>query len=248
MDWTDSGPLALGMVDSVVRLARACTVQLSDRVGAQLGTGFIIEGKHIDPSAPWRDEAVLITCAHVISGRGGRLAGSSPPLHPEAARAKRSDGAEMPLGEILWEGERNSFFDVAIIRFAEGSARQPPKPEEPRLELFDWRLEDLEEGARVFLTGYPGGRNLSLSYHPENERLGLPNQKEGEAVRFRYYIENAPGYSGSPVLCFRDSNIGVIGIHARGSVREPGAFGKLQLPEGEAIWMQSIIDAVRRRC
>ena len=244
-DWTDEGPLALGMIDSIVRLARSCTVQLSDRAGVQLGTGFILEGKCIDPDAEWRDEAVLVTCAHVLSGRGGRLRGATAPLHPEAARATRSDGVELPLGEIVWEGERNSF-DVAIIRFAEGAARQLPKPEEPRLELRDWLLKDLEEGARVFLTGYPGGRNLSFSYHPENERLGLSNEVEGEAVRFRYYIENAPGYSGSPVLCFRDGSIGVIGIHARGYVREPGAFGKRQLPEGEAIWMQSIIDAVRR--
>lgn len=214
LDWGETGPLPCWMVEHVLMLARSNTVRITNLDGVAFGTGFVIDGKEIAPASAWEDETVLVTCAHVVSSYGSRTVGSTAPLHPRAAQAVRIDGTVYGLREVIWEGKPGSLLDVSIARFSKPFPAQPP-----RLVPYNGSVEEFE-CPRVFLVGYPAGRNLSLSHHPENERIRIGRETGGDAVRNPVLYRKCARFFGqSSSCCPAPSNLGCWGPCCRASSR-----------------------------
>jgi V8-like Glu-specific endopeptidase len=212
---------------------------ISHAASGRKGTGFLIRGGDIIPALG--NELIVVTNAHVISDppEGDALAFSDAIIAFEAVDSKRS----YEFTEVLWQSPIKNL-DCALLRLKARPAGIVPLPIAATISSIP--KSDGAVRPRVYVIGYPGGRDLAFSLQ-DNELLdheappdGTPRDPSACYVQYRAPTE--PGSSGSPV--FDDSFWRVIALHHAGDTAmrrlngKPGTWAA-----NEGIWIQSIVKA-----
>ena len=179
---------------------------------ARWGTGFLVRAgdfsrfgrKDIKP-----DELLVLTNWHVVNEHA-----LHPGIRPEDALVKfeaASKASSHRVSEIIWTRgvERH---DAAFLRLA----GEPPAVEPLGLAA---HLPALHDKARVFIIGYPGGRELALSLQ-DNKLVSHEGPPDGKpliegVVRLHYRTPTEKGSSGSPVFS-ADGEWQVVALHHAG--------------------------------
>jgi S1-C subfamily serine protease len=212
-------------------LTRALSVaSIKQRLGTRVGTGFLIRAGELglEPA----NSVVVLTNHHVIN-----QSGIAPGLRPEEAEVvfEAADPAtSYTIEKILWESPPDQC-DAAVLKLA----TELKIPVEP-LEVAKG-LPNLGESARVYVIGYPGGRDLSFAFQ-DNELLDHEGPPKGRpqipnVCRVHYAAPTESGNSGSPV--FNGSLWQVIALHHKGGKigmpRLNGTAGTYGANEGIAL-------------
>ena len=229
-DWLING-LAMARSVGVIR----------DADGNRIATGFLLRGSDIIPSLG--DERVVVTNAHVISDprEGEAISYEGAAITFEAVDKAHS----YRFTKILWQSSIRNL-DCALLRL-----REQPQTIEPLEIASDIPpiLKNIGPGkrqARVYIIGYPGGRDLTFSLQ-DNELLDHEGPPDGRppnraVCRIQYHAPTEPGSSGSPVF----DSWRVIALHHAGSEAMPRLNGRSDTwPANEGIWIQSIIAGAR---
>jgi hypothetical protein len=219
-------------------LDRALAVAaVRQRMGGRVGTGFLLRAGSLglEPA----EELVVLTNFHVVNEHG-----ANPGIRPEEAEVvfEAADPERAyPVEAIVWSSpiERH---DACVLRLREPVAGIAPLPVAVFLPL-------VEDVAKVYVIGHPGGRDLAFSFQ-DNELLGHEGPPEGRpqipgVCRVHYRAPTEGGSSGSPVFNARLWE--VIALHHKGGrigmPRLNGAAGSYAANEG--ISMLSIREGVR---
>ena len=221
-------------------IERAASVAaIRQKMGNRMGTGFLLRAGDLgrEPAG----ELLVLTNFHVVNEQGTNQA--LRPADAEVVFEAADAGTAYGVAEILWSSpvERH---DASLLRLESPVAADiKPLPIAAALPVID-------ETARVYIIGHPGGRDLSFSFQ-DNELLdheGAPagNPQIPGVCRLHYRAPTEGGSSGSPV--FNSRLWQVIGLHHMG-----GKIGvrKLNGKEGtyganEGIALHSIIAAMKR--
>jgi Trypsin-like peptidase domain/MAP3K TRAFs-binding domain/NACHT domain len=221
-------------------LDRALAVAaIRQRLGGRLSTGFLVRAGDLglEPG----EEPLVMTNFHIVNEHG-----ASPGVKPEDAEVvfEAADPDQVYLiDRIVWSSpiERH---DATILRL------QTPVTEIPPLPIAK-SLPALEDTARVYIIGHPGGRDLVLSFQ-DNELLDHEGPTAGKpqipgVCRVHYRAPTEGGSSGSPVFNARLWE--VIALHHKG--------GKIGMPKlnglpgeyaaNEGVSIHSIKEAIARR-
>jgi hypothetical protein len=187
-------------------------VAIRQRLGGRLGTGFLVRAADLglEPG----DELLVMTNFHVVNEHG-----ASPGVKPEDAEvvfeAVAPDRVHL-VDRIVWSSpvERH---DATLLRLQTPVTGIAPLPVARSLPV-------LEETARVYIIGHPGGRDLAFSFQ-DNELLDHEGPTAGKpqipgVCRVHYRAPTEGGSSGSPV--FNGRLWEVIALHHRG--------GKIGMP------------------
>ncbi|HRO59285.1 MAG TPA: serine protease, partial [Burkholderiaceae bacterium] len=214
------------------------------RLGQRCGTGFLVRAADfgLEPA----DELLLLTNEHVVNEQG-----VPPGIRPTDAEVvfEAVEGSPKHAVEgIVWSAPRDRQ-DTSLLRLK----TQPVGIEPLRVasELPKWPppVDPNAAAPRVYVIGYPGGRELQFSFQ-DNELLGhegAPNGRPPVATvcRVHYRAPTEGGSSGSPV--FDDTAWEVIALHHLGGQigmsrlnGEPGTYGA-----NEGIAIDSIVAAIR---
>ncbi len=247
-----------------MELNRRCTAVGRVTAGRKgtVGSGFLIDGGALAPELA--GELLFLTNAHVVSNgkaeHGAERAGvrplAEPPAKPQSIRIQFD--AANPSGprggykcELLWESPMAEL-DVAILRFRE----QTPEGIDPcpvaevmpelRVETASKRIRR----SRVFIIGYPGGRDLAISTDDSvlqargPKKWAAPDLHHIEFMHYRTPTEH--GSSGSPV--FDEAEWSIVGIHhfGSGARRIRSLDGKRYWRANEGVSIFSIRDAVQK--
>jgi V8-like Glu-specific endopeptidase len=212
---------------------------ISHAASGRLGSGFLVRGGDIIPALG--DELIVVTNAHVISDppEGNAIAFSDAIIAFEAVDSKRV----YEFIGVLWQSPIR-LLDCVLLRLKEQPAGLKPLAIAATIQPIP--RTDTAPRPRVYVIGYPGGRDLAFSIQ-DNEILDHEAPPDGTpadpSIRFvQYRAPTEPGSSGSPV--FDDSMWRVIALHHAGSE----AMRKLNGKPGtwaanEGIWIQSIAKA-----
>ena len=194
-------------------LDRAVSVAaIHQRLGGRIGSGFLVRAG--DLGLVPADELVVLTNFHVVNELG-----VSPGIRPEEAEVafEASDsGQPFPVEKILWSSPPDRH-DASVLRLKAPVAGIEPIPMARALPI-------VEETARVYVIGHPGGRDLAFSFQDndlldhEGPPVGAP--KIPNVCRVHYRAPTEGGSSGSPV--FNSRLWEVIALHHKG--------GKLGMP------------------
>jgi hypothetical protein len=211
-------------------LDRALAVAaIRQKLGVRIGTGFLVRAGDLglEPG----DELLVLTNFHLVNEHG-----ASESIRPqdaevvfEAVKATRFYMVE----QILWSSpvERH---DASLLRLKTPVKNIQPLPIAKVLPV-------LEETARVYIIGHPGGRDLAFSFQ-DNELLDHEGPPSGKpqipgVCRIHYRAPTEGGSSGSPVFNRRQWE--VIALHHKGHrtnmPRLNGADGSYAANEGIAI-------------
>ena len=205
---------------------------------ARVGSGFLINGS--DFNLAWAGQPLLLTNAHVVSDdpKDEGIMPQDACIKFEAVDRNKSYGVEK---QIVWKSGAN-MHDAAILRLNEPVEGISPLQHTPLLPLLDGKQ-------RVYVIGYPGGGELSISFQ-DNILLDHEGPPAGTPVdpnicRIQYRAPTEKGSSGSPV--FNGSNWRVVALHHAGgeSIRRLNRRTE-QWPANEGIWIKSIIDATAK--
>jgi V8-like Glu-specific endopeptidase len=221
--------------------ARAVGV-IRDADGTRIGTGFVVRGGDFIPALG--DERIVVTNAHVISDPPSRL--SVLPRDATITFEAVDVGHRYGFTNVLWEHED---LDCTLLRLA----AVPEKIEPLVLARDPLPLVPKEDGTaarrvRVYVIGYPGGRDLAFSLQ-DNELLDHEGPPQGHppnpaVCRVQYRAPTEPGSSGSPV--FNASYWRVIALHHAGDTAMDRLNGVAEKwPANEGISIQSIVAAAR---
>jgi len=199
------------------------------RLGQRVGTGFLVRagdlglGLGITP-----DELLLLTNHHVINPQG-----SAPGIRPEQAEVvfeADDPGRAYEVDRLLWTSPVDAH-DASLLRLKALPAGVPPLP--LCTDLPPLPPAGVQQRPRVYIIGYPGGRELSFSFQ-DNELLDHEGPPEGRpqiagVCRVHYRAPTEGGSSGSPVFeaaCWR-----VMALHHKG-----GRFGMPRLNGGTGTY------------
>ena len=219
-------------------IERAASVAaIRRKLGDRIGTGFLVRAGDLGREPA--DELLLLTNFHVVNERGDVQA--AMPADAEASFEAVEGGRRYDIAAVLWSSPVDQH-DASLLRLATPVTNIVPLPLAAALPVVD-------EAARVYVIGYPGGRELAFSFQ-DNELLdheGPPGgrpQIEG-VWRVHYRAPTEGGSSGSPV--FNSRLWQVIALHHKGGKigmpklnGKPGSYGA-----NEGIAIQSIIAAMR---
>ena len=219
-------------------LERASAVaSIRQRLGSRIGTGFLVKAGDLgwEPA----DELLVLTNFHVVNENG-----ASPGIRPEEAEVVfEAIDANRPyaIKEILWSAPPDTF-DASLLRLNDPVSGIAPIPVAKSLPV-------LEDTARVYIIGYPGGRDLAFSFQ-DNELIDHEGPPDGipqisGVCRLHYRTPSEGGSSGSPV--FNALLWEVVALHHKG-----GRIGmpKLNGKDGtyganEGIAIQSIVGEIK---
>jgi hypothetical protein len=201
-----------------VDAARSVAV-VRQRLGQRLGTGFLVSAA--DFGVGDGRELLFLTNHHVVNPQG-----AVPGIRPqdaevvfEAVDTQSAYGVE----EILWTSGVQEH-DATLLRLKSAPSGVGPLRLGFELPMLPASAED--KSPRVFIIGYPGGRELSVSLQDNDvlDHEGPPNGKPQihGVCRVHYRAPTEGGNSGSPV--FNDTSWTVIALHHRG-----GKFGMPKL-------------------
>lgn len=214
-------------------LTRALSVaSIRQRLGNRIGTGFLLRAGDIG-LAP-ADELVVLTNFHVVNEHG-----AAPGIRPQEAEVvfEAADGTPTYLIDRILLSSPPEQCDASVLRLTQAVSQIDPLPLARSLPV-------LGESARVYVIGYPGGRDLAFSCQ-DNELLDHEGPPRGRpqipgVCRVHYRAPTEGGSSGSPV--FNSALWEVIALHHKG-----GKIGMPRLNGGdgtyaanEGIWMQSL--------
>jgi hypothetical protein len=220
-------------------LERALSVAaVRQRMGGRVGTGFLVRAGDLGREPA--DELLLLTNFHVVNELG-----VSPGIRPDEAEVAfeaADPGKQYAVAQILWSSppERH---DASLLRLATPVTGIAPL-------AFAAALPAIDDAARVYIVGHPGGRDLAFSFQ-DNELLDHEGPPVGKPLipgvcRLHYRAPTEGGSSGSPV--FNSRLWQVIALHHKG-----GKIGmpKLNAKEGtyganEGVSIQSIAAAMKR--
>ncbi len=219
-------------------IERAAAVAcVRDRVGARVGTGFLLRAGDLGLQSA--DELLLLTNFHVVNPQG-----ASPGLAPADAEVvfeAVDPSRAYDIAQIVWHSTPDRH-DAALLRLATPVQGVAPLPVAAALPV-------LEDSARVYIIGHPGGRDLAFSFQ-DNELLDHEGPPLGQPAitgitRLHYRAPTEGGSSGSPV--FNSRLWQVIALHHAGGKigmpklnGKPGSYGA-----NEGIAMASIIAAIQ---
>jgi len=216
--------------------ARAVGVIRTEEDG-RIGTGFLVAASNLIPSG--RDEYLVMTNAHVVSDDPGDRAAARPEDANIVFEAV-DKGKDYKFTEVVWHSAV-LHLDCTLLRLSRQPRGIDPLP-------LDRGLPDIDRKPRVYVIGYPDGRDLAFSLQ-DNELLdheGPPmgHPPDPDVCRLQYRAPTAPGSSGSPV--FSAKGWRVVALHHAGSKSMPKLNSKTgRWPANEGIWIQSIISASR---
>lgn len=215
-------------------LERACSVAaVYAGIGQRIGTGFLVAAR--DFGRGGADELLLLTNYHVINphGAGGALRPDDAEIAFEAVDPARRHR----ISAVLWASPTDQH-DACLMRLdglPPGAAAIP----------IARHLPVIEDTARVYVVGHPGGGNLEFSFQ-DNALLDHEGPTAGHCAipgvcRLHYRAPTEAGSSGSPV--FNAAYWQVIALHHAGGVlprlnARPGMH-----PANEGISLASIIAA-----
>lgn len=216
------------------RASAVCSVRT--KVGDRMGTGWLVRAGSLNRTPA--DELLVMTNFHVVNAQG-----SHNGITPESAEVvfEAVDSSKAyAIQEILWSSPPDGH-DCALLRTAEPVTGVQPLPLAKVLPLVD-------DTARVYVIGHPGGRDLAFSLQ-DNALLDHEGPPKGKPAipgvcRVHYRAPTEGGSSGSPV--FNAALWEVIALHhSGGKLGMPklnGAPGTYAANEGIAI--QSIVAAM----
>ena len=179
---------------------------IRQRLGSRIGTGFLVRAASLglQPS----EELLVLTNFHVVNEDG-----ISPGIRPgdaEVVFEATDTNKAYSVSAIIWSSPVTSH-DASMLRLQDAVTGIDPVRLAGALPI-------VEDGARVYIIGYPGGRDLAFSFQ-DNELLdhegppgGNPQIKSLSRVHYRAPTE--PGSSGSPV--FNAGLWEVIALHHMG--------------------------------
>jgi hypothetical protein len=214
-------------------------VAVRQKLGQRVGTGFLVEAASLGLEPP--DELLVLTNFHVVNKDG-----VSPGVRPgdaeilfEAIDAERAHTVQA----IVWSSPPDRH-DASVLRLQQPVAGIEPLPLATTLPV-------LENNARVYVIGHPGGRDLAFSFQ-DNELLDHEGPPSGRpqiqgVARVHYRAPTEGGSSGSPV--FNSKLWQVIALHHKGGRT---GMAKLNGQEGsyaanEGISIGSIKEAIREQ-
>ncbi|HXV83033.1 MAG TPA: TRAFs-binding domain-containing protein [Candidatus Binatia bacterium] len=219
-------------------LERALSVAaVRQRLGGRVGTGFLVRAGDLGREPA--EELLLLTNFHVINEHG-----ASPGIRPDEAEVAFEAvdaGKPYAVERILWSSPPDRH-DASVLRLETPVTGVAPLPMAAALPVID-------ETARIYIVGHPGGRDLAFSFQ-DNELLDHEGPPLGKlqvpgVCRLHYRAPTEGGSSGSPV--FNSRLWQVVALHHKG-----GKIGmaKLNGKEGtyganEGISIQSIAAAMK---
>lgn len=201
----------------------------------RIGTGFLVKGSDFKKS--WGDELFVLTNAHVVSNDPAD--GGIDPADACVKFEAVDKDSTYEVDSIMWiSGQRR--LDAVILRL-----KEPVKGIQP-LRLTN-QLPKVDSTQRVYVIGYPGGGELSMSFQ-DNLLLDHEAPPDGAPVergvcRLHYRAPTEKGSSGSPV--FNASAWQVVALHHAGGQSMRRLNGRMEeWPANEGIWIASIVEAV----
>ena len=198
--------------DEIASLLAACprVGSICNSANARFGTGFLIAGNVLKES--FGKEPVFVTNAHVI---GKDVPKALPPDKALITFEVQNERAGEPkfhkVKEVLFTSEpaplgkpQERGLDVTIVRL------QGLRRDASGLSAAD-QLPPVNQHAKAFVIGYPGGGGLRISVH-DSQLLAIDAGRR--LLHYRTPTDN--GNSGSPVF---DNGCKVMGVH-RGGLKE----------------------------
>ena len=241
------GPQTFAWWRAGIDAARAVGV-VRQRLGRRLGSGFLVRAGDLGLTAE-PDELLFLTNHHVINPEG-----SSPAIKPGDAEVV-FEAADEPsraysVTALLWTSPVTQH-DASLLRLSGTPAGIRPVPVATDLPELPPPPDANGQPPRrrVYVIGYPGGRELSFSFQ-DNELMDHEGPEAGKpqidgVVRVHYRAPTEGGSSGSPV--FDDRQWQVIALHHMG-----GRFGMPKLngqtgsyAANEGLAMRTIVAALR---
>ena len=237
----DTGAQTFAWWRAGIDAARSVAV-IRQRLGKRLGTGFLVRAGDFGLVPP--DERLLLTNFHVVNPLG-----ASPGIRPDQAEAVFE--ADDPrnayaVAEVMWSSPVEQH-DASLLRLAALPAALPALP--LSAELPPVPAPAGAPAPRVYIVGYPGGRELSFSFQ-DNELLDHEGPPTGQpqipgVCRVHYRAPTEGGNSGSPV--FNAAAWQVVALHHKG-----GRFGMPRLngqsgtyAANEGLAMATLVAAVK---
>jgi hypothetical protein len=154
---------------------------IRQRLGSRIGTGFLVRAASLGLQPP--EELLVLTNFHVVNEDG-----ISPGIRPsdaevvfEAADTSRA----YSVSKIVWSSPVTNH-DASVLRLQDAVTGIDPM-------RFAKALPAVEDGATVYIIGYPGGRDLAFSFQ-DNELLdheGAPAgnpQIKGGCVHWHHFF------------------------------------------------------------
>jgi len=222
-------------LDMVQRMLASCASIgcVSNKKGARLGTGFLVQGSWLKEA--WGAEPVFVTNAHVISDADEKAIPSAQALvsfEVEAASAEMPTFYPVvdvlftsPPGEVGKSGDAGDLLDVTIVRLKNLPATYTPLKPARALPLIGPRT-------RAYVVGHPLGGGMQISLH-DSSLLDYDDVKR----LMHYRTPSEPGSSGSPVF---NEKWEVIALHHAGSAETPRLHGAGSYEANEGIVLSAI--------
>jgi Trypsin-like peptidase domain len=203
----------------------------------RMGTGFLVSAEEFFPSLG--NECLVMTNAHVVSDSAeDRALGAIRPAEGTIT-FEAVDTTAFPFSGIIWHSPV-SRHDCVLLRLVQQPSGILP------LRVDSDNLQPADGKQRVYVIGYPGGRDLAFSLQ-DNLLLDQecpPNGQPPDAAvrRVQYRAPTEPGSSGSPV--FEENLWRVVALHHAGGKAMPKLNCKPgRWPANEGLWIQSIVAA-----
>ncbi|MEK8050952.1 trypsin-like peptidase domain-containing protein [Ideonella sp. DXS22W] len=235
------GPRTFAWWQAGVAASRSVGV-VRKRLGQRMGTGFLV--RPADFGLPDDAGPLLLTNYHVVNP--DHVEDGLMPDEAEVIFEAVDAATAYRVERLLWCSPIAEH-DASLLRLSGQPAGLPPLPIAARLPEIP-PPED-KQRPRVYVIGYPGGRELSISFQ-DNELIDHEGPPTGQPPvpgrwRVHYRAPTEGGNSGSPV--FNDSGWEVIALHHSGGrfkmPRLNGQPGSYAANEGLA--MATLVAAVK---
>jgi hypothetical protein len=216
------GPQTFAWWRAGIEAARSVGV-VRQKLGRRLGSGFLVRAGDLGLSAQ-PDELLFLTNHHVVNVEGERP-GIKPADAEVVFEASDEPARAFAVSALLWTSPIRRH-DASLLRLQSQPAGLRPLPIATDLPALPPPPDAKGQPprARVYVIGYPGGRELSFSFQ-DNELIDHEGPDAGKpqidgVCRVHYRAPTEGGSSGSPV--FEDKQWQVIALHHEG--------GKLGMP------------------
>ena len=207
------------------------------RLGGRVGTAFLVRAADLGREP--KEELLVLTNFHVVNEHG-----ANPGIRPDEAEVvfEAVDPTRTyAVAEILATSPPDRH-DASLLRLKTPVAGVEPLP-------LASVLPAVEETARVYIIGHPGGRELQFSFQ-DNALLDHEGPPAGHpqipgVVRLHYHAPTEGGSSGSPV--FNADSWQVVALHHMGGKGNmPMLNGKSGMySANEGVSIQSIAAMVK---
>ncbi|HVH26187.1 MAG TPA: serine protease [Vicinamibacterales bacterium] len=202
----------------------AAVARIETDSGRGIGTGWLVRSGECLPGGG--SELLLMTNAHVISPADRPFRGALLPA--EAIAHFQLSETRIGLGDVVWSSPADCL-DCTLVRLK-------TQPSVAPLALSASPVEMREPPPRMYMIGYPGGRDVQFSLQ-DNHLVGVNDRL------LHYRTPTEGGSSGSPVF---NASWEVVALHHAGSStlsRIDGRAGTYEANEG--IRLSALLSAAR---